>query len=125
MQMLGNLVEKDGDFPLFLFLDLSYVHFNPELSHIVGNYWLLKHMLVSYDLWSDPPWKMMGKFGLTKSRAAEAGKVIPFWWPAAFPLISPPSLNWSFPLAMFNLLMVVFWGLRLWVTSSRRRGSAA
>lgn len=125
MQWVGSLVKSEGDFPLSLFLDLSYVHFNPELSHIMGNYWLLKHMLFSYDLWSDPPWKMIRKFGLTNSRAAEEEKVVPFWWPVAFPLISSPSLKWVFPLAVFNLLMAVFWGLRLWVTNNKGRGSPA
>ena len=124
-RMLGELTDSHGMSPRLLFFDLSYVHFNPELSHIMGNYWLLKHMLFSYDLWSDPPWKMIRKFGLTNSRAAEEEKVVPFWWPVAFPLISSPSLKWVFPLAVFNLLMAVFWGLRLWVTSNKGRGSPA
>jgi hypothetical protein len=123
MQWVGNLVKTEGDFPLSLFLDLSYVHFNPELSHILGNYWLLKHMLFPYDLWSDPPWKMVGNFGLAKSMPAQDEKIVPFWWPASFPLISWPSRKWVFPLAAFSLLMAVFWGLMIWKANREERGS--
>jgi hypothetical protein len=122
-RMLGELADSHGMSPRLLFLDLSYVHFNPELSHIFGNYWLSKHMLFPYDLWSDPPWTMIGKFGLTNSRVAEEEKVVPFWWPAAFPLIASPSWKWVFPLAGFSLVMAVFWGLRIWRTNSEGGGS--
>jgi hypothetical protein len=79
-----------------MFLDLSYVHFNPELSNIMGNYWLLKHVLFSYDLCSDPFWKMAGNFDLINSRTAKDERVVPFWWPAAFPMISSPPRNGFF-----------------------------
>ena len=121
-RMLGELSDSHGMSPRLLFLDLSYVHFNPELSHIMGNYWLLKHMLFSYDLWSDPPWKMIGNFGLTDSRSAEKEKIVPFWWPVAFPVISSHSLKWVMPLAAFSLLMAVSWGLMIWKANRKERG---
>ena len=121
-RMLGELADSHRMSPRLLFLDLSYVHFNPELSHIMGNYWLLKHTLFSYDLWSDPPWKMIVNFGLTDSRAAEKEQIVPFWWPVAFPVISSHSLKWVIPLAAFSLLMVVFWGLRIWEANRDARG---
>ena len=114
MQMVGSLLGNARDFPRLLFLDLSYVHFNPELSHIAGNFWLLKHMLSSYDLWSDPPWKMVEEFNLTSPRASQYEKVVPFWWPAAFPMKLPPCWKWVFPLAAFSVLLTGFWGVRIW-----------
>jgi hypothetical protein len=112
-RLLGELADSHGMSPRLLFLDLSYVHFNPELSHIMGNYWFLKHVLFSYDLWSDPPWKMIGNFDLTQSRAAEKEKIVPFWWPAAFPIILPSVIWWVVLLASTKLFFALMCGIQL------------
>jgi hypothetical protein len=89
------------------------MNFSPLFSHIVGNWWLFKHMLFSYDLWSDVPWKVIGDFDLSLPQGVVGNRTIPFWWPVMLPLISPPSKAWVHPLAAANLLLVIWWGLRL------------
>jgi hypothetical protein len=98
----------------------TFSNFSPMFSHIVGNWWLFKHMIFSYDLWSDVPWRSLGDFHLNQPLWVKDGRTIPFWWPVSLPLLARGSARWVFPLAVANLLMVVWCGLRL-LRAIRRR----
>ncbi|MCJ7596551.1 MAG: hypothetical protein MUO52_17440, partial [Desulfobacterales bacterium] len=65
------------------------------------------HMVFSYDLWSDAPWRQLGDFGLDLPIWVTGNRVIPFWWPVALPLIAPSSKVWVYPLVILNLLLLV------------------
>jgi hypothetical protein len=91
----------------------AFSNFSPMFSHIVGNWWLFKHMIFSYDLWSDVPWRRLGDFHLNQPLWVEHGRTIPFWWPVSLPILVPGSRGWVIPLAVVNLLIVVWWGFRL------------
>jgi len=91
----------------------ALANFSPMFSHIVGNWWLLKHMVIDYDLWSDVPWKDIGPFDLKTPMWVRGNRTVPFWWPVGIPLIAPSSRPWVMPLAAANFLVVVWFGLRL------------
>jgi hypothetical protein len=91
----------------------AFINFSPMFSHIVGNWWLLKHMLINYDLRSDVPWKAIGVFDPEKPIWVRGNRTIPFWWPVGIPLGSPSAIYWVCPLAAANLLIVLWFGLRI------------
>jgi len=110
VSVLENLISPD--LPRFSYAN-SYtenalVNFSPMFSHIVGNWWLLKHMLFNYDLWSDAPWKAIGASHFETPMWVRGDRTIPFWWPVGIAWISPSSIRWVYPLAAANLLLV-FW----------------
>jgi hypothetical protein len=85
----------------------TFNQFNPRFSHLAGNWWLFKHMVFSYDLWSDSPWSQLGDFGLDPPIWVQGNKAIPFWWPVSIPLIVPSSKAWVYPLLILNLLLLL------------------
>lgn len=85
----------------------TFNQFSPRFSHVVGNWWLFKHMIFSYDLWSDSPWVQLGDFGLDPPIWVKRNRAIPFWWPVALPLIAPSSKAWVYPLLILNLLLLI------------------
>jgi hypothetical protein len=88
--------------------------FIPRFSHILGNWWLFKHMVFSYDIGSDAPWRgMVEKETSSPTMWVKGNRTIPFWWPVSVPLISPAARAWVYPLGLANLLMILFWGLRV------------
>jgi len=91
----------------------ALVNFSPMFSHIIGNWWLFKHMIFSYDIWKDVPWKALGDFNLPPPKWANGNRTIPFWWPVSFSLASRPEGKWVIALALLNLLIVIWSGLRL------------
>jgi hypothetical protein len=91
----------------------ALVNFSPMFSHIVGNWWLLKHMFLNYDLWSDTPWRAIGAFDLKTPMWVRGDRTIPFWWPVGIPWISPSAIRWVFPLAAANLLVVFWFAIRV------------
>jgi len=116
--------------------DLSYAHsyaenaftnFSPMLSHIVGNCWLLKHMMFEYDLASDAPWRALGIFELGLSRYFEGNRTRPFFWIVGLPARSSHSMGFVYPLAVINFLLVVWSGLRMGrcFEESKKRDSPA
>ncbi len=115
-QVVARIVDKEQQDPrsyAWAYSENAFVNFSPIFSHITGNWWLLKHMVFSYDIWSDVPWKVMGDFKLAQPKWMYENRTVPFWWPVAFPVISPPSRTWVYPLAAANFLMVCWCGLRL------------
>lgn len=95
------------------YCEQASVNFDPMFSHITGNWWLFKHMIFSYDIWSDVPWKVLGDFNSSLPIWVIGNRTIPFWWPIAFPLISTLSRTWVYPFAAVNFLMVLWWGVRV------------
>ena len=91
----------------------AFVNFSPIFSHVLGNWWLFKHMIFPYDIWQDVPWRILGDFHLATPTWVAGNRTIPYWWPVAFPLVAPDSLKWVFSLAIVNFLLVVLAGLRL------------
>jgi hypothetical protein len=91
----------------------TFINFSPMFSHIVGNWWLLKHMLINYDLRSDVPWKAIGVFDLEKPIWVRGNRTIPFWWPMRIPLSAPSSRHWVLSVAAANFLVVLWFGLRV------------
>ena len=91
---------------------------------MAGNWWLLKHMIFNYDLWSDSPWTQLGDFGLDPPIWVTGNQTIPFWWPAALPLIVPSSKVWVYPLAVLNLLLLVLSAMKV-VSRLKRPGEVA
>jgi hypothetical protein len=85
----------------------TFNHFSPRFSHLAGNWWLFKHMVFNYDLWSDSPWSQIGDFGLDPPIWVSGNRAIPFWWPVTVPLIAPSSKVWVYPLVILNLLFLV------------------
>lgn len=96
-----------------LFFDVTSVNFIPMFSHVLGNWWLFKHMVFAYDFALDAPWARMVDFDLELPLAIAGDKVRPFWWLTEFPAISPSSIYWVYPLAAVNLLIVLWFGLRI------------
>lgn len=94
-------------------VESAFAHFNPTFSHVLGNWWLLKHMVFSYDLCSDVPWREMGDMGRAPPTWVKGDRTVPFWWPVAFPMRSPLSSSWVLALAAADLLLVCWWALRL------------
>lgn len=112
-EAVDSIIVTKGGEAAHMFFDVSSVNFIPMFSPVLGNWWLFKHILFRYDLASDPPWRRMEDFHLP-SPVAIAGERVPlFSWLSAFPSMSPSSAGWVYPLACLNLLMVVWWGLRL------------
>ena len=91
----------------------TFNHFSPRFSHVAGNWWLFKHMVFSYDLWSDSPWTQLGDFGLDPPIWVTGNRTIPFWWPVALPLIAPSSKAWVYPLGILNLLLLIWWARKI------------
>lgn len=91
----------------------TFNHFSPRFSHVAGNWWLFKHMVFSYDLWSDSPWSQLGDFGLDPPIWVTGNRTIPFWWPVALPLIAPSSKAWVYPLGILNLLLLIWWARKI------------
>jgi hypothetical protein len=87
--------------------------FSPLFSHIAGNWWLLKHIVFSYDLWSDVPWKCLGDFHLNPPLWVIGNRTIPFWWPVSLPLFSQGTCRWVYPLAVATILALVWGGIRV------------
>lgn len=115
-QVVAQLVDKQQQniqSYAWAYSENAFVNFSPIFSHVVGNWWLLKHMIFSYDIWSDVPWKVLGDFNLSLPIWVKGNQTIPFWWPIAFPLHSPLSRTWVYPLAAANFFMVLWWGLRV------------
>ena len=56
----------------------TFNNFSPYFSHVAGNWWLFKHMVLSYDLWSDSPWRQLGNFGLDPPLWFIGNRTIPF-----------------------------------------------
>jgi hypothetical protein len=91
----------------------ALTNFSPMFSHLAGNWWLLKHMILDYDLWRDVPWKPIGAFDLERPIWVRGNRTIPFWWPVGIPLLAPSSRHWVIPVAAANFLAVLWFGLRL------------
>jgi len=91
----------------------ALMSFSPMFSHVIGNWWLFKHMVVSYDLQSDTPWKVIGNFHIGSPPWVEGNRVLPFWWPVTLPLISPSSSSWVYAFAAVSLLTAVWCLLKL------------
>ena len=115
-QVVAQIVDKqqqDWHSYVWAYSENAFVNFSPVFSHITGNWWLLKHMFFSYDIWSDVPWRVMGDFKLAPLKWMNGNRTLPFWWPVAFSVTSPPARTWVYPLAAANFLVVFWWGLRL------------
>jgi hypothetical protein len=91
----------------------ALINFSPMFSHIVGNWWLLKHVFIDYDLWSDAPWKSIGAFDLGKPMWVQGNRTIPFWWPMGIPWVAPSCIRWVRGLAAANLLAMLWFALRI------------
>jgi hypothetical protein len=87
--------------------------FSPLFSHIAGNWWLLKHMIFSYDLWSDAPWKALGHFNLDPPLWVIGNHAIPFWWPVGLPMFSGSAKAWVYPLAVVTFLLFIWGAIRV------------
>jgi hypothetical protein len=95
------------------YTESALAQFSPLFSHIAGNWWLLKHMFFSYDLWGDVPWKVLGNFGLEPPLWVIGDRAIPFWWPVALPIFSEKTEEWVYPLAIASFLALLWGGLRV------------
>ncbi|MBW1998359.1 MAG: hypothetical protein JRJ29_10410 [Deltaproteobacteria bacterium] len=91
----------------------AMVNFSPVFSHIVGNWWLFKHLILSYDLWKDVPWKDLGDFNLPPPKWVKDNRTIPFWWPISFSMVSGTDKRWIVPLALASFFAVVWFAVRL------------
>jgi hypothetical protein len=91
----------------------TFNQFSPRFSHVAGNWWLYKHMIFNYDLWSDSPWSQLGDFGLDPPIWVIGNRTIPFWWPVALPLKIPSSKAWVYLLAVLNLLLLVLSAMKV------------
>lgn len=115
-QVVAQIVDKQQQDPLsyaWSYSENAFVNFSPVFSHIIGNWWLFKHMILSYDIWSDVPWKVMGDFKVAQPKWTNGNRTVPFWWPVAFPVILPTARTWVYPLAAANFLLVLWCGIRL------------
>jgi hypothetical protein len=95
------------------YTESALAQFSPLFSQIAGNWWLLKHMVLSYDLWSDAPWKALGHFDLEPPLWVIGDRAIPFWWPVGLPMFSEKTEAWVYPLAVITLLLLVWGGIRV------------
>jgi len=112
-QVVDKFVQIHNLSYLALYSENAFVNFSPVFSHIVGNWWLFKHMIFSYDLWSDPPWRILGDFKINLPEWIKGNRTIPFWWPIALPVISYAERHWVYPLAIANFLILILFGIRL------------
>jgi hypothetical protein len=95
------------------YAESALAQFSPLFSHILGNWWLLKHTIFSYDLFSDAPWKTLGNFGLEPPLWVTGDRAIPFWWPVALPMFSEKTEAWVYPLVIISFLALVWGGIRV------------
>jgi hypothetical protein len=114
-RVLDQLVPMDTDVLTYwrFYSESALAQFSPLFSHIAGNWWLLKHMLFSYDLWSDAPWNSLGHFDLEPPLWVIGNRVIPFWWPVGLPLFSRQTEAWVYPLAALSGLMLLLGAIRV------------
>jgi hypothetical protein len=112
-EVVDQLVDRESLSYLSMYNENAFVNFSPIFSHIIGNWWLFKHMLFSYDIWSDVPWRVLGSFESKTPSWMYGQRPIPFWWPVALPLISSSVRPWIYFLGAANLLMLIWWGLRV------------
>ena len=112
-EIIDQVVERKSLSYLSMYKETAFVNFSPIFSHIIGNWWLFKHMVFSYDIWSDVPWRVLGNFKSKTPSWMNGQRTIPFWWPVAFPLISSSARPWIYSLGVANLLMLIWWGLRV------------
>jgi hypothetical protein len=70
-------------------------------------------MLFPYDLWRDVPWKCLGDFHLRPPIWVIGNQAIPFWWPVGLPLFSEGTKEWVYPVAAANVIMILWFGLRI------------
>lgn len=95
------------------YAESALAQFSPLFSHIAGNWWLLKHMIFSYDLWSDAPWIILGQFDLELPLWVIGDRAIPFWWPISLPMFSDKTEVWVYPLAVITFLLLVLGAIRV------------
>jgi len=95
------------------YTESALAQFSPLFSHIAGNWWLLRHMFFSYDLWSDAPWNTLGHFDLEPPLWVIGDRAIPFWWPVGLPMFSERTEGWVYPLAVITFLLLVWGGIRI------------
>jgi hypothetical protein len=95
------------------YTESALAQFSPLFSHIIGNWWLLKHMLFPYDLWSDTPWSSLGHFDLEPPLWVIGDRAVPFWWPVGLPLFSAGTKAWVYPLALMSALMLLLGAIRV------------
>ncbi len=95
------------------YAESALAQFSPLFSHIAGNWWLLKHMIFSYDLWSDAPWMSLGQFDLEPPLWVIGDRAIPFWWPISLPMFSDKTEVWVYPLAVITFLLLVLGAIRV------------
>jgi hypothetical protein len=112
-EVVDHLVDRKSLSYLSMYNENAFVNFSPVFSHIIGNWWLFKHMIFSYDIWSDVPWRVLGSFKSKKPSWMYGQRPIPFWWPVALPLISSSVRPWIYSLGAANILMLIWWGLRV------------
>ena len=90
-------------------------NFSPLFSHIAGNWWLFKHMLFSYDIWSDAPWKILGvNINLPPPYWFDESRIVPFWWPFVLPQVYPSHRYFILFLVGSNLFLIGLFGF--WLT---------
>jgi hypothetical protein len=95
------------------YLEDTFNNFSPRFSHVAGNWWLFKHMVFNYDLWSDSPWHQLGDFGLGPPIWVAGNRTIPFFWASALPRIAPSSETWVYLLAILNFLLLLLSAIRI------------
>jgi hypothetical protein len=95
------------------YTESALAQFSPLFSHIAGNWWLLKHMFFSYDLWSDAPWNTLGHFDLEPPLWVIGDRAIPFSWPIGLPMFSDRTEAWVYPLAVISGLMLLLGAIRV------------
>jgi hypothetical protein len=91
----------------------ALINFSPMFSHIVGNWWLLKHMVFGYPFEGDAPWRALGVFELDLSNYVQKNRTIPFSWIVTLPAISPSLKTWVYGLAGMALLTTLWSGMGL------------
>ena len=111
--VVAETVNPDGGAGAQMFFDVAFSNFIPMFSHLAGNWWLFKHMLHTYDLEADAPWKAMKDFHMPAPIRIEGGKAWPFWWVSTFPRLVPSSRHLVRLLATANFLIVLWFGLRV------------
>jgi hypothetical protein len=111
--VVAGTVNPEGGAGAPMFFDVAFSNFIPMFSHLVGNWWLVKHMLHTYDLEADAPWKAMKDFHMPAPIGIEGEKVWPFWWVSTFPRLVPSSRHLVKLFATANFLIVLWFGLRV------------